>query len=301
VDQQQQSRWWPTRTRILWIGISAVGLFAAIVVFGGYYFEWKWTGFPKRTPWDWVDLLIVPLVLALGGYLFNRSENRATRGAAKQRARDEALQAYLDQMGQMLLDKERPLRRSKGGDEERTLRTLARARTLTVLEVLDASRRSRVVRFLYEAQLLAYRPRNEERVVNLAYANLSDCALSGHSLPGIDLSNANLRNANLRNANLRNADLSGADLVDANLRNADLGYVDLRVANLNLRVANLRGADLRGADLSGAYLRGAKGWTEEQLTAAKSLERATMPNGQKYKDWLKSKGGGEEGENTGSS
>jgi hypothetical protein len=116
------------------MGISAVGLFAAIVVFGGYYFEWKWTGFPKRTPWDWVDLLIVPLVLALGGYLFNRSENRATRVAAKQRARDEALQAYLDQMGQMLLDKERPLRRSKGGDEERTLRTLARA--WTVLEVL---------------------------------------------------------------------------------------------------------------------------------------------------------------------
>jgi hypothetical protein len=109
VDQQQQSRWW------LWMGISAVGLFAAIVVFGGYYFEWKWTGFPKRTPWDWVDLLIVPLVLALGGYLFNRSENRATRGAAKQRARDEALQAYLDQMGQMLLDKERHCASLKGG------------------------------------------------------------------------------------------------------------------------------------------------------------------------------------------
>src|SRR5829696_1364648 len=99
VDQQQQSRW------CLWMGISAVGLFAAIVVFGGYYFEWKWTGFPKRTPWDWVDLLIIPLVLALGGVLFTRSENRATRGAAKQRAEDEALQAYLDQMGQMLLDK----------------------------------------------------------------------------------------------------------------------------------------------------------------------------------------------------
>ena len=159
VDQQQQSRWWPTGTRILWMGISAVGLFAAIVVFGGYYFEWKWTGFPKRTPWDWVDLLIVPLVLALGGYLFTRSENRATRVATEQRAQDEALQAYLDQMGQMLLDKERPLRRSKEGDEERTL---ARAWTLTVLEVLDASRRSRVVRFLYEALLLAYGPLNKK-------------------------------------------------------------------------------------------------------------------------------------------
>jgi hypothetical protein len=41
-------------------------------------------------------------------------------------------------------------------------------------------------------------------------------------------------------------------------------------------------ASLREADLSGA-----KGWTEEQLSEARSLEGATMPNGQKYEDWLK--------------
>jgi hypothetical protein len=123
---------------------------------------------------------------------------------------------------------------------------LTRAWTLTVLEVLDASRRSRVVRFLYEARLIAYGPRNEERVVrervvSLAYANLSGCALSGHSLPGIDLSNANLRNA----------DLSEADLRDAYLRDA--------------------------------YLGGAKGVTERKLEESHViLERATMPDGSKH-------------------
>jgi uncharacterized protein YjbI with pentapeptide repeats len=67
----------------------------------------------------------------------------------------------------------------------------------------------------------------------------------------------------------------------------------------NLTEANLRETTLIGADLRGADLRGAKGWTEEQLTAAKSLERATMPNGQKYEEWLKSKGRGVDGENNG--
>src|SRR3712207_7044468 len=59
----RSSRWRRlTRTQVTWIGIGvAAVLFAAIVVFGGYYFEWKWTGYPKRTPWDWVDLLIVPI------------------------------------------------------------------------------------------------------------------------------------------------------------------------------------------------------------------------------------------------
>ncbi len=53
--------------------------------------------------WDWLKLLIVPVVLAIGGYLFTRSENRATQAAAERRAQDEALQAYLDQMSNMLL------------------------------------------------------------------------------------------------------------------------------------------------------------------------------------------------------
>jgi uncharacterized protein YjbI with pentapeptide repeats len=41
-----------------------------------------------------------------------------------------------------------------------------------------------------------------------------------------------------------------------------------------LNTANLRGADLRGANLSDADLGG-----------------ATMPNGQKYEDWLNNKEG----------
>jgi len=39
----------------------------------GYVFGWEWTGLttPKqRTFWDWLNLLIVPAVLALGGYLY---------------------------------------------------------------------------------------------------------------------------------------------------------------------------------------------------------------------------------------
>src|SRR5215216_5086481 len=111
------------------MGIGGVSvLFVVIVVFGRYYFEWKWTGYPKRTPWDWVDLLIVPIVLALGGYLFTRSENQRTQRIADERRQDDTLQAYLDGMSQLLTDKDRPLHRAQAGD---SLRSVARARTLT--------------------------------------------------------------------------------------------------------------------------------------------------------------------------
>jgi flagellar basal body-associated protein FliL len=151
VDQQQKSRR-PTRTQVVWIGIGVAILIVAVVVFGGYSFEWKWTGYPKRTPWDWMDLLIVPVVLAIGGYLFTSSQNRATQAAAERRAQDEALQAYLDVMSQLLTDEKRPLHRAQIGD---SLSSVARARTLAVLPRLDGERKARVVQFLYESGLIA--------------------------------------------------------------------------------------------------------------------------------------------------
>jgi uncharacterized protein YjbI with pentapeptide repeats len=61
------------------------------------------------------------------------------------------------------------------------------------------------------------------------------------------------------------------------------------VFGADLSNADLREADLREADLSGANLRHAQVWTEDQLSEARTLEGATMPNGQKYEDWLKDK------------
>jgi uncharacterized protein YjbI with pentapeptide repeats len=67
------------------------------------------------------------------------------------------------------------------------------------------------------------------------------------------------------------------------------------LSDANLRYTNLSGADLRSANLRNADLTGAKAWTVKQLTSAKNLERATMPNGQKYEDWLKSREKGDSG------
>lgn len=34
----------------------------------------KNTGFERKTLWDWMELLVIPFVLALAAYLLNRSE-----------------------------------------------------------------------------------------------------------------------------------------------------------------------------------------------------------------------------------
>jgi uncharacterized protein YjbI with pentapeptide repeats len=207
--------------------------------------------------------LAIPVVLAAAGLWFTAQQDArqqniedrraqqaqkiedqraaAERELAVRRAQDEALQAYLSQMGSLLLDKN--LRES---EEDSEVRTLARARTLTVLSRLDPSRKSAVMEFLVEAELVQS-VEGRGPIIRLGGADLSE-------------------------ANLSYADLSGADLTEADLPHASLS------------AANLRGAEVSQADLSYADLLYAQNWTDGQLGEA-YLEGATMPNGQKYEVW----------------
>jgi uncharacterized protein YjbI with pentapeptide repeats len=268
----------------------------------------RW-GFRGKTVWNWLELLIVPLALAVIGLWFTTQQEtrqqienqraEAERELAVQRGQDEALQAYLDQMSTLMLEKD--LRNSEDDSE---VRTLARARTLTVLKRLDASRKEEIMNFLVEADLVrevggsapVIRLENADlRDADLSFAdlrgaNLAYADLEGADLASADLSEANLLFADLSKANLILADLSGAKLLVADLTDAGLFEADLRDANLSnalLTGADLEDADLRGANLAYAKLKDAEEWTEDQLSEAKNLKGATMPNGQKYEDWLK--------------
>ena len=114
MDHQQPSRWPPTRGQVLWTGGVVACLAVSILISYRY----------GITLWDWLKLLIVPAVIAGGGIWFNRQQRERELEIAREqrerdikiadeRAQDEALQAYFDQIGQLLLDKDRPLRQSK--------------------------------------------------------------------------------------------------------------------------------------------------------------------------------------------
>jgi uncharacterized protein YjbI with pentapeptide repeats len=281
VEQNQKLAWPPTKQQVLTI-IIIVALALAITMVGGYALGWEWTGFAKQALWNWLDLLIIPIVLALGGYLFTMSENRRAQRIAEQGAQDNALQAYLDQMSQLLADK--GLRNKKHWLDD--ARVTARARSLTVLRQLSRERKRSILQFLYEAQLIneAEKPGPDDntfdaRIVGLSGADLRDANLRYVTLEGAALDGANLENADLRDAKLSGIDLGGSYLSGADLRGANLSKATLREAQLQRKVElNLSGADLSGADLSGADLTDAN-VTEVQLAACKSLVGATMPDG----------------------
>src|SRR5215216_1678341 len=115
---------------------------------------WEWLGFGengKKTGLDLLQVLAavsIPVVVVIVGASYTASQSRSQQQAEEQRAQDEALQAYLEKMGSLLLDED--LASSQEGDE---VRTLARSRTLTVLGRIDGARKRSVLQFVGESRL----------------------------------------------------------------------------------------------------------------------------------------------------
>jgi hypothetical protein len=258
--------------------LTAIGVIATLVLAVAVVMVLLRTGDAKAVS---DNAALIGALVALGGVFTAQMvsialDDRRTQEARElevQRAHEAALQNYFEVVGELLI--EQPLRRASPGDN---LSTVVRAQTLSVLEGLDPDRKRILLLFLYESGLIYKR----RPVVSLAAAKLS----------GAKLSEANLSGAYLHEANLHEANLHGA-----NLSGAKLFYADLSGAYLS--------GDLSRADLSGAVLKEARQWTEEQLMEARSLEGATMPDGQTLRDdempnratledWLKDKEGDKE-------
>jgi hypothetical protein len=252
----------------------------------------RW-GFRGMTVRDWLQLLIVPLALVVIGFLFTAQQDQrqqkiedqraeqaqqienqraeAERELAEQRAQDEALQAYLNQMSQLMLEKKLLEAEPSNTVHTDPVYTLAQARTSTVILRLDAEHNASVIRFLRDSGL-AWNVSSGKFIVDEdsgAPPPASVSILRGIALNRADLSDADLSHADLSGAYAIYEDPSG-DFVQAH--------------------ADLSEADLRGADLTDADLSEATGVTNEELEQQVStLEGATMPNGQKYEEWLMDK------------
>jgi uncharacterized protein YjbI with pentapeptide repeats len=266
------------------------------------------TGFHGKTLWEWMKLLMVPLVVGILAAWFQVTTNNAAqeredsraalqlkltedleklqqdrederarlqREGDDQRARQGALQLYIQDISELLLREklaESPsLPATEQGQQAQQVdvrqvlvRQIARAHTLATVGRLDDVRKGVLLQFLYDVNLLSWvdcgvpivpppQSRQECRIIprpiNVHSADLRNTVLVNIFLHRVDLRGANLSGANLSlstldSANLNYANLSGANLSDAHMMGAVLGTTDLRDADLS-------NADLRGAWLSG--------------------------------------------------
>jgi len=106
-------------------------------------------GFTNKTFWNWMELLIIPAVLAIGAFLFNQSERKSEQKIVAERFQEEVLREYLDRMTELLLEKG-----LLTSEPESEVRIAARAQTLTTFRILNGKRKGVVLKFLSDAKLI---------------------------------------------------------------------------------------------------------------------------------------------------
>jgi hypothetical protein len=202
---------------ILLLG-ALIGLLILILI-GGYAFGWNRTGFGEyRTPllqnisverpktlWDWLDLLIIPVTLAIVVYFLNRSERSTDRKIASENAQlqreiaidnqfETRMQSYFDKMSDLLLANS--LRNSTIDDE---VIAVAQTRTLSILRAVDAERQVLILRFLKVSKLIDV----DNPIIKLSKVNIS---------------RADLRHLNFDHANFVDLKMENCNLIDKTLK-----------------------------------------------------------------------------------
>jgi uncharacterized protein YjbI with pentapeptide repeats len=232
---------------------------------------------PAKTLWDWLQLIAVPLALAVLAVLFNewqseRDARREERSAIRERAiardarLDAVLQTYITQLSNLVLDHQ-----LLTSGETSDVRVIARTLTLAAVRRLDGRRKGEVVRYLDDAGLIA-----------------SDAG--GAEGPIIFLGDADLRRADLRDARSQGLSFAGADLRGARFDRADILFTDFAgsrlqearfvsafVAHTSFERARLDGAVFAGAGFyATAVGKLPPGWSQSTRFKGACLSGATF-------------------------
>jgi uncharacterized protein YjbI with pentapeptide repeats len=228
-------------------------------------------------------LVGISSAIALVGWIIARNQKERDEAVALERAQDESLRAYLDQMSNLIVDQGllgKALEDSSGHTVSKVVqrqtgvvlltpvqehvRKVAQARTLAILLGLDGEHKRRPLKLVYELGLINANTNGNRSVLNLTNAGLDHANLSELALREANLECADLRATDLNGSDLNGSDLSGADLRGADLSRADLKGADLTGANLlpyderdperlslhNLRRINLSEENLRPRKLT---------------------------------------------------
>jgi len=231
---------------------------ALLLLWAGYTVWLDYSGFEKKTTWEWLDLVGISSAIALVGWIFTRKQRERDVTLALEQAQNEGLRAYLDQMSDLMIDQQLGRARKDKDSLEDHVRKVAQARTLAILMGLDGRHKRRPLKLIYELELI----NKGDNILDLKNAGLDHA----------DFSEFSLRRAHLRGADLRVSDLSGADLRESDLTEVDLRGADLRRADLSntvLTKANLLPYDERDPERLSPHRRAKTNLSNEPLSPRK--------------------------------
>ncbi|CCI23455.1 pentapeptide repeat-containing protein [Microcystis aeruginosa] len=241
-------------------------IIANVAIVSNWIANFKWSGFQKKSFWDWLQLLIVPLMLALGAFYLN-SASESSR--VQEQIKQEILTDYFSKMQDLIVETKKVketsgYKESHPKDQEVRLlpefKPTAQALTLSVLEQLDGKRKGKVITYLAESQLITVdnnKPSTQPEI-KLYGINLDDIELGNKGqrnslnedemtiIDKIKIKNANMKRANLSGLQLLYSELNGSNLENATLENVNFtGSTMIGSRFINGKITDVNFTDVR--------------------------------------------------------
>ena len=252
--------------------IRIISIFFILIIFGFVaYFALSpnppfWTGFgestvksniePAKTLWDWLDLLIIPLAILLLGWSYKEFEKARLQKNEDERSRNEALESFINVMTELIIDY------NLTSPSNHKAKAIAKTRINMTLSMIDGSRKSQVLQFLYQSDLIDKNPILPLIGADFNNSILDNIVLLNAEIKGAYFENASIQNANINNINLNSSNLTNINLSGSTVENADFSYTNLanaKMNNMDLRTVNFEGSNLTNANLKKSRI------TKEQL------------------------------------
>jgi len=225
-----------------------------VIIISNWISNFKWSGFQKKSFWDWLQLLIVPLMLAFGAFYLNYASETRDKQIAEERKQQELLKDYFSKMQTLIIEANKlsksqwePLEHFANEKLPGQFQPIAQALTLAVLDELDGLRKGKVITYLAESGFIT----KETFTINLNGANLQKLELKGVSLNSVIINKADMTGAKLTNVEFTDSDLGASNFSQANLDGVNFSSAILQGSNFY--DANLKNIEISkpSKDLSG--------------------------------------------------
>ena len=214
-------------------------------------------------------------------------QNRQNRQAALDAQQQTQYVAYIRELAELFLTHRFPL-------DQHLLSIVVRPKTLSILDQLDSVRKSNILRFLHESQLISQR---SESFLNLNAADFNNIRIGKKNIE-FDMSQTSFSGIHFENASfsyllLNGSDFSRARLCRTSFEQIHCGFCNFYAANLeevrfdrvSLFKADLTKANLRNANISQDQVSrnrvdfSTNRFVFVQIYQIGSVSGATMPNG----------------------
>jgi hypothetical protein len=245
---------------IKWL-LSGALISLPVIIISTWISNFKWSGFQKKSFWDWLQLLIVPLMLAFGTLYLNYASETRDKQIAEDGKQQELLKDYFSKMQTLIVETtkskdsqpkivetKKSVETTKSKDSQPNpdgapllpeFIPIAEALTFAVLDQLDGKRKGKVITYLADSKLITanIKDKDPKPVIDLKNANLKEIEIDNLDMNGqlIDkdtIQGVIIRGADMTNAKLEKVYLTYSDLTGSDLSNATLTTVDLTGAKM---------------------------------------------------------------------